>query len=265
VTERQHEVALTHEEVNEILRKCGHGALLVGGQALAFWAAYYDVEPVGELAKKVTSDVDFIGTVAEAKKLGAALKWKVWLPSMDDSTSQTAKVTKVIPGGGVKQVDYLSGIVGLDTARIQARAVEVTLPSGAMVRILHPLDVLESRLRNLETLSSKRDATGIAQAELSIVVAGKFVSAMVDSRGEKRTVLAAVERIARIALDKGLVAVAVDYGIDPLAAVSASRIDSPEFWTRRWPQIQTEVAELRRKHAQRAARRPPARTARAPR
>jgi len=173
VTERQHEVALTHEEVNEILQKCGHGALLVGGQALAFWAAYYDVEPVGELSK--------------------------------------------------------------------------------------------NRLRNLETLSSKRDATGIAQAELSIVVAGKFVSAMVDSRGEKRTVLAAVERIARIALDKGLVAVAVDYGIDPLAAVPASRIDSPEFWTRRWPQIQTEVTELRRKHAQRAARRPPARTARAPR
>lgn len=259
MTERQREVGLTREEVDEILLQSGPDALLVGGQSLAFWATYYGVEPVGDLSRKVTSDVDFIGTASEAKKLAAALKWKVWIPNMDDASGQTAKVTKLIPGGGVKQIDYLSGIVGLDTERIQARAVEVTLRSGAMIRILHPLDVLESRLRNLETLSSKRDAFGIAQAKLAVAVVGKFLDAMLDSRDGKRTVLAAIERIARIALDKGLVAVAVDYDIDPLDAVPASRIDSREFRTKRWPQILEKVTDLRRRHRQRPASRMPGR------
>ena len=254
MTDRQHEVALTREEVDAILLQSGPQALLVGGQSLAFWAIYYGVEPIGDLSKKVTSDADFIGTASEAKRLGAALKWKVWLSRLDDASGQTAKVTKLIPGGGVKQVDYLSGIVGLDTARIQARAVEVTLPSGATVRILHPLDVLESRFRNLEFLSSKRDAIGVAQAKLAIAVAGKFLDTMLDA-GNKKTMLAAVERIARIALDKGLVAVAIDYDLDPLDAVPVSRIASREFRTKRWPQILEQVAELRRKHKIAASRR----------
>jgi hypothetical protein len=253
VGERQHEVALTPDEVDEILRQCGHGVLLVGGQALAFWAVRYGVEPVGELSKKITSDADFIGTASEAKALGAALRWTVWLATMDDAGGQTAKVTKQIPGGGVKQVDYLSGIVGLDTAKIQARAVEALLPSGVTVRILHPLDVLESRLRNLVVLPSKQNAVGIAQAKLAIAVAGKFANAMLDSRVESRTVLSAIERIVTIALDKVLIGVAVDYGLDVLGAVPASRIKSPEFQTARWPRILKKFTELKLKHEQRAA------------
>ena len=78
-----------------------------------------------------------------AEKLRKSLNWNIWLPTMDDATEQTAKVTTPIPGGGVKQVDFLRAIVGLDTDWIQARAVEATLPSGRVVRILHPLDVLD--------------------------------------------------------------------------------------------------------------------------
>jgi hypothetical protein len=38
--------------------------------------------------------------------------------------------------------------------------------------LLHPLDVLESRLQNLLSLPQKRDEAGIAQANLAIAVAG---------------------------------------------------------------------------------------------
>jgi hypothetical protein len=38
---------LTVEEVQRILKVCGPQALLVGGQALATWSAYYGVQPAG--------------------------------------------------------------------------------------------------------------------------------------------------------------------------------------------------------------------------
>ena len=264
MTEPQHEVALTPDEVEKILRECGPGTLLVGGQALAFWAAFYDVEPVGVLTKAITSDADFIGTAADARKLGAALKWTVWLPSMDDATAQTAKVTKLSPAGGVKQVDYLSAIAGLDTAKVQARAVEVTLPSGVTIRVLHPLDVLESRLRNIQLLSSKRSAVSVGQAELAIRVAAQFIASLLEPGADERQALNAIARVAAIAQDRQLVGVAVDYALDPLMAVPLARIANPEFHAKRWPQIVARVEALRQQHAKRTAvrkaRRPGSRT-----
>jgi hypothetical protein len=50
VTETLREIALSAAEVQEILAQCGSSALLVGGQALALWAVYFDVEPVGVLS-----------------------------------------------------------------------------------------------------------------------------------------------------------------------------------------------------------------------
>lgn len=256
MTERQHEVALTPKEVEAILGQAGQ-TLLVGGQALAFWANYYNVEPVGELSTKITSDADFLGTAGDAKRLGEVTGWKVWLATMDDAGSgQTAKVTKLLPGGGVKQVDYLSGIVGLDSERIQARAVQATLPSGATIRLLHPLDVLESRLRNLHLLSDKRNPIGVAQARLAIEVVERYISAAIDD-GE-RTALDAVERVVKIALDKALVAVAEDYGLDLLLAIPSTRFGNRAFQEKRWPQVQDLVVEARRKYARRKAKVRPA-------
>lgn len=50
MTEALREIALSAAEVQEILAQCGSSALLVGGQALALWAVYFNVEPVGVLS-----------------------------------------------------------------------------------------------------------------------------------------------------------------------------------------------------------------------
>lgn len=255
MSDRLREVALTREEVDRILSVCGAHTLLVGGQALAFWASHYEVEPVGVLTASVTSDVDFVGTSRIAEMLRRSLNWNIWIPAMDEATEQTAKVTTLTPGGGVKQVDFLRAIVGLDTEGIQARAVEATLPSGALVRILHPLDVLESRLRNLQTLPSKRNPAGIAQAALAISVVGEYLRSLLESGEQTRRILDAVERVLQMALDPGLARVAIDYGLDPLTSVPWSEINVPDFKAKRWPQVQAATAEFRRKYAARAARR----------
>ena len=242
MTEPLAEIALNDAEVAEVLRHCGPAALLVGGQALAFWATRYEVEPVGVLAAAITSDADFIGSAQVAASLGRSLGWQHWVPSLDDATTQTAKLTKTVPGIGIKQIDFLSGIVGLETDRVERRAVTVTLPDGAMIRVLHPLDVLESRLRNLLSLPSKRNAAGVAQARLAIAVARRFLTMLAEPGSEQRTVLDAVERIAQVAMDKRLLQVFADYDLDPLAAVPVTLIAGEEFQSRRWPQIVKAVA-----------------------
>jgi hypothetical protein len=257
VTERLHEVALTSEEVTKILAVCGPRALLVGGQALAFWATYFNVEPVGELSATVTTDADFIGSKAAAKELLAALGhgWDIRIATMDDATGQIAKVFARVPGGGVKQVDFLAAIVGLDTRKVRERSVEVDLPSGARVQVLHPLDVLESRLRNLQTLPTKRNPAGVAQARLAIGVARKFIELMLDRAEKPRVVLRSVNRVIALALESRLAMVLMDFGVDVLDAVPASRIMTPGFAVHRWPQVQMELNALRRKHEARKARR----------
>jgi hypothetical protein len=257
MTEPLPAIALTEEEIDQILRSCAGRALLVGGQALAFWAQYYQVKPLGVLSVNVTSDANFVGTTQVARDLSQSLKplgWRYWQPSLDDATTQTAKLSKRIEGQGIKQIDFLGSIVGLKTEGIQRRAVVLNLANGIRVRVLHPLDVLESRLKNLAQLPSKRDSHGIAQAHLAIDVMRCFLEQLLSEEPARR-LLDAIERVISIAQEKSLEAVFHDYEIDLLDAVPADRVSSEEFRTSRWPQILTLITEQRRAYAQRRQRR----------
>lgn len=248
------EIALTEREIEHILRHCDGRALLVGGQALAFWAQHYRIERQGELAVAVTSDADFIAAAAVARELSNALGpegWRFWQPSPDDATPQTAKLSKRIEGLGIKQIDFLDRIVGLKTEGIQRRAVVLELVDGSRLRVLHPLDVLESRLKNLAELPSKRNPHGIAQAHLAIDVAKCFLEQLLREASARR-ILDAIERMAQIAGQKSLQAVLHDHGIDVLAAVPAERIPNEAFRTKRWPQILAHTAQRRRAYLRRS-------------
>jgi hypothetical protein len=95
LSEQLQEVALTEEEKDTILSYCGPEPLLVGGQALAFWAVWFKIESPAELGDKVTTDADFIGSSKNARALNKQLHWTMWTPSLDDSTPQTAKLTRL--------------------------------------------------------------------------------------------------------------------------------------------------------------------------
>lgn len=73
-TGRDRETPLTPEDVRKILRVCAEEGVLVGGQALAFWADHLEVKPPVDLPV-VTVDADFIGDARLARKLGSALGW----------------------------------------------------------------------------------------------------------------------------------------------------------------------------------------------
>jgi hypothetical protein len=250
------EVELTPDEVERILRACGTDALLVGGQALAVWAVHYGIQPVGQLSRTVTMDADFIGTRAVAHALHRSLgqPWKLRKGTLDDIGGQVAKVySKTVDG--IKQVDFLSGIVGLDTDAVRKRAAEITLPDGVSVNVLHPLDVLESRLRNLDSIPAKRNAVGVAQARLAVSVVRAFIEDFMDGGNDPRKVRQAVKRVERIALDARLAQVALTYDIDVLAAIPVERIAYPRFHELQWPKILARFERKREKFLTLQARR----------
>lgn len=250
------EVELTATEVERILQVCGPHALLVGGQALAAWAVYYGIAPVGDLSRAVTMDADFIGTREIAQRLQRSLgaPWKLRQANLDDVGPQIAKVYATLPQEGIKQVDFLSAIVGLDTEAIRRRASKLTLADGTVIQLLQPLDVLESRLRNLHALASKRNRVGIAQARLAVEVARAFVEDSMNA-GDPRTVRQALKRIEKLALDTQLSSVAFTYDIDVLSAVPVERIAHSKFRELQWPRVLTRLEIKRRKFIALAAKR----------
>ena len=183
--------------------------------------------------------------------------WQIWIPTLDDSTPQTGKVTHRTKSGEVKQVDFLSGVAGLTTKDLIRRAIELEVPEIGRLRVIHPVDVLDSRIQNLHVLPEKRTDAGIAQARLAVDVARAFVRQEVATRDE-RAGLKLLERIAAIASDIAAVRVFLLYGIDPLQAVPLEDFRTTSALHKvRWPQIVAEVAEKReslRKLLSRSAR-----------
>jgi hypothetical protein len=258
---------LTPEEVERILRVCGPHALLVGGQALATWAVLYGIQPVGELSRAVTMDAGFIGTsdIAQALQRSLGQPWKLRQGTLEDAGGQVAKVYATVHEEGIKQVDFLSGIVGLDTEDVRKRASKITLADGVTVHLLHPLDVLESRLRNLDSLSAKRNAIGVAQARLAVSVVRAFIEDYMDAGGDPRKVRQAVKRVEKLALDTRLSQVAFTYHIDVLAAIPGERIAYPRFHEQQWPKTLARLERKREKFVALQARRSALQAARAAR
>lgn len=141
--------------------------------------------------------------------------WRYWEPAPQDATSHTAKLSRRVEGQGIKQIDFLGSIVGLKTEGIQQRAVVLTLADGTRIRVLHPLDVLESRLKNLAELPSKRDPHGIAQAHLAIDVTRCFLEHLAREEPARRR-LNALERVAHICQQKSLETVFLRSTLDAL-------------------------------------------------
>lgn len=89
------EVSVPSELLERILKLAGTDMILVGGQALAFWSAYYQT-PAPTIA--ITKDVDLLGTKTDVDRLARGLDARAVFPHQKDVTLLVGQVLKDLPG-----------------------------------------------------------------------------------------------------------------------------------------------------------------------
>lgn len=214
----------------------------------------------------VTMDVDFLGKKEEAFELARnlqeryAVKVEVFVPDIDDATPQSAKV--VIYGYGDRpanqyvEIDYLHDIIGFnfeEAKRMKARA-PLVVGDKIEFQVMHPLDVIRSRVANLATLPSKRNEIGAAQTRLAVDVVRDWFrrDAGVGNMAYERSgasgqisALRAAEELIELAHDRDGVSVFREFDIDVLQAIPVDEFATQQFREVRWPQAVGYVGDKR--------------------
>lgn len=218
--------------LSRILKLVSPEMILVGGQALAFWMLRFGIGGRRGGADMglsgVTTDVDFLSSIDYALKLAHALGARF---TASDQRAMTALVGQVrIPAasGLAYNVDILHQMYdtgGLAksaafTRRARARASEVQLEDLRTIRILHPIDVLASRIQNAAGLAQAKGPHVVTQARWSVKVARRAMQQLsrhsaqqVDRPG------ALAAEIFRLAISRAGRAVHRDHGIEVAHAI----------------------------------------------
>ncbi|MBX3188745.1 MAG: hypothetical protein KF819_17135 [Labilithrix sp.] len=249
------ELVVPKETVRRLLREATElDLLLVGGQALKLWVERYRVVLPDEFAY-VSRDVDFLAPSAAAsdvvRKLARALGGRAVFPRRRAAlTALVGQAVKDVSDDEVFNVDVVHRVYGADEG-LRARAMELRLGADLGARLMHPLDVLKSRLDNLHGLAEKRNELGKAQLRAAIAVAQAFQREALraeNAPGARRpTTLryaAFVERLAASAAGKK---VAARYGIHVADAIEPSAVPVREFCEKKLPVLGRLMSSSRRR------------------
>jgi hypothetical protein len=240
--------------VDRVIDSASPDVVLVGGQALAYWMNYYRIPPPTNLPA-ISRDVDFFtrdpANSAPLTMFARAIHGrKEVLPA---SAISALIGSAIAPAGDdrIYNVDLLHTVIGIERADIEAKAVDVTLPGGKTIRVMHPLHVLKSRNANLHKLLEKQDDLGQLQFSLAIAVARAFVEQQLEEIAHDAH-LKAKDR-DHAAFD--LIAVVSDYASEDAARKNAERygihladaipawcISAPVFWEKQWPHLRERMS-----------------------
>jgi hypothetical protein len=237
------QVAIPKEELDQLLASAGP-AILVGGQALAFWIAYYKIPMDDAPTAIVTKDADFLGSFEDAERLSAAVGGALEVPK--GITILAGVVKKRLTASEEYEVDVLFRLNGLSAEEVTKRAKDIEVQeSGVRYRVMSPVDCLISRLENLRTIREKRNASGVWQARMAVRVAKSHISEVLDKGKEKIAIRAATDILNASLQAMGLNAFRM-YGIDALEAIPVEKYQTKAFVTQQWERSVKRIREARK-------------------
>jgi hypothetical protein len=231
--------------VEELLFAAGDNVVLVGGQALAFWVRRYDVAVPADVPA-ISNDTDFLtrsaADKASVERFARVIGGHVFYPSLRALTSLVGQAYRDISEDEFVNVDVIFSVVGIDAEAIRSRAVKASL-TGRTVQVMHPLDVLLSRLINLHQIAENQNVKGVMQLAMAIDAGREFLrdearksaeSALASGRSPVQGYVSAIERMA--VGDAGQ-KVAARHGVHVADAIDPSPIPAGPFWSKRWPAL----------------------------
>jgi hypothetical protein len=230
--------------IEKLLRAAGEEVVLVGGQSLGFWMHRFGLSlPEGVAA--ISHDTDFLVSSAADRgmvdRFAKAIGGSAHYPHQKALTSLVGQASLDVSAEEAVNVDVIHAVVGLRAGQVRERAVKAMLGKHAFL-VMHPLDVLQSRLSNLHQLSDKQNPKGVMQLSMAIDVAREFLrheaAASEAVRTARRSPLQGyVSAIERMAVQDAGRKVARRFGLHVADAIDPSLIPAGIFWTKRWPAL----------------------------
>lgn len=170
---------LSYRDTAKVLARLGGdlSIVLVGGQAVNFWAEHYRTRALDLGDGPFTSaDIDFTGTRQEiltsAKRLGGT----ALLPEAFAPPPSSGIVIFRDDDGFEHTIDFLMAVYGVDDG-VDRRSVPIEMldehgaPTGVRFRVMQPVDCLWSRVHNVTGLPGYDTRHGMAQARAAVVCA----------------------------------------------------------------------------------------------
>lgn len=244
------EIPFTPEMVEKVLSAVGQDGVLVGGQALAFWVALYQIQipGTGSGAERgsvpISRDTDFLGKRGLVQSLAAKIPGGKPTFQLKSAISRIVGVVEIdMPeDNGFMNVDVIDKVAGLELEHVEKRAIDAKTESGILFKVLHPLDVLASRVYNIANFEEKQNENGFMQVQLALQVANCFIRGSAHELGEK-VALRQIEEVVSLAKStEGRIA--IGYGADFMDAIPYHAIQSQNFNEIRLPQIFRELDSL---------------------
>lgn len=233
--------------IERLLGAAGEELVLVGGQALAFWARWYRLANPDPSLPAITNDVDFLSQSAADKdsvrRFADVIRGQVLFPKQRALTALVGQAYLEISDEEYLNVDVIFKVIGVKATDVRKRAKRMASHDGAVFLVMHPLDVLYSRLVNLYELTDKQNDKGKMQLALAIDVARAFLrseatEALPDETAAGRSpVQGYVSAIERMAIEDAGRKVARRYGLHVADAIDPTLIPAGPFWTKRWPAL----------------------------
>lgn len=220
--------------LDAFLSSMGTDMVLVGGQALGFWMERFAIRYTGTV---ITNDGDALGGIQKARDIAAALKAALVIPDKRALTALVAQIRIPARGSKIKNIDVLHllfTVGGLRksnefTKKVIGRSIEVEWRPKHFIRVMHPMDVLESRVHNAAGLLEHKGEHVLTQARWSIEVARAAMLRVLRSpeQGDDR-IGQMVQAVFRLAHSQAGRTIHTGHGIDVLDAIPVSEIRSAE-------------------------------------
>lgn len=236
------EAVTPREVVEQLLRAAGDDLVLVGGQALAFWAYRFNLLlPTGHVA--ISADTDFLAPSAADRaavfRMAAVLKGATQFPNKRGMTSLIGQAYLDISDDEFINVDVVHRIIGLTQEAVRKRMVGVDFEDIHFF-VMHPLHVLHSRLANLHELAEKQNPKGVMQLSMAIDMAREYIRFEAMARPQKTasgrsSIQPLVSEVERLALQDSGRKVAQRFELYVADAIDPSLIPAGPFWERKWP------------------------------
>lgn len=248
------QAVISQDLLDRVLAIAGTQTILVGGQALAFWASYYRIdEPIAAISK----DADFLGSRNDVDRFAAGLNGVVRLPDRRLKTAPIGRVEVAISDMEYVHIDVLLEVFGdISQKAIRERSYAATIGTQTF-KVMHPLDVLQGRLENVYGIKEKQDEHGIEQLRLAIQVVRAFVlaEASSDRTGANRSViLKHLNRIERMMLSDAGRKIAKRFSVHVADAMEFPGLTSHSgFMAKKLPQIVACMSPARIEELRKAA------------